>query len=274
MASPPPLDSNAWSPLPPGASDQNPSAWQDSGAESQMASSAFLPMIYQESSTNDGQQSTFALQLIHENAVQHLLPEISAVPESVYVPPLYTKPRPLIPRYRIVSGTLSVLIVVLLLCGGIGYVAQSTGALKQVMRAFTNEPPPPVKTASAQRLPDPPNKIDTGPAVGIIPSGTTTLHIDEHNVALQTDKVFIVNQPFYVTYTVQPPEGQDGKVTVKWYMNSQLYLPVTSKDVIKGGTTQNGSLQMQYIEPAQGSVEIYWNDQLAQRFYFVVQPAE
>jgi hypothetical protein len=222
---------------------------------------------------NDIRQSTVALQLIPDNAIEHLLPGMPALPESVYVPPLYTNPRPLIPKYRIISGTLSVFIVALLLCAGAGYYAQTSGALGNVVRLFTGAPPPSVSIPKGVKLPAPPDKIDFGPARDIISSGTTTLRIDKDNVPLETDKVFAVNQNFYVTYIVQPPAGQEGKVSVKWYMDGQLYHTVTS-DVIKGGGTAiNGSLQMRYARPAEGSVEINWKDQLGARFYFVVQPA-
>jgi hypothetical protein len=263
----------SWPQLSPAAASQNMSAWPDNGAERQMASQALLPVVYQEPQMNDIRQSTVALQLIPDNAIEHLLPGMPALPESVYVPPLYTNPRPLIPKYRIISGTLSVLIVALLLCTGAGYYAQMNGTLGNVVRLFTGAPPPSVSTSKGVNLPAPPDKIDFGPARDILSSGTTTLRIDKDNVPLETDKVFTVNQNFYVTYIVQPPAGQDGKVSVKWYMDGQLYHIVTS-DVIKGGGTAiNGSLQMRYARPAEGSVEINWNDQLGARFYFVVQPA-
>jgi hypothetical protein len=215
-------------------------------------------------------ESTVALQLIPQQAVEHLLPEIAEAPESVYVPPLFTNPRPITPKYRIFSGALSVLIVALMICGGVGYYAQSSGTLGRVFRMFTNQPPPSVQTQASQKLPDPPDKIDLGPAAGFIPSGTTTLRIDNKtNLPLETDKVFTVNQAFYVTYTVQPP--QDGKVSVKWYTDGKLYHVASS--AVQAGKTSYGSHQMQYLVPAEGSVEIWWNDQLAQRFYFVVQPA-
>jgi hypothetical protein len=162
---------------------------------------------------------------------------------------------------------------VVLVCTGVGYYAQTSGILGNVVRMFTNESPPSVKTALAERLPDPPNQIDMGPAKDIISSGTTTLRIDKNNLPLQTDRVFTVNQTFYVTYTVQPPEGQQGRVSVKWYMNEHLYHVATS-DVINNNKTSYGSHQMQYLVPAKGSVEIYWNDQLGERFYFVVQPVK
>ena len=185
--------------------------------------------------------------------------------ESVYMPPLYTKPRPLIPKYRVISGFLSVIVVVLLLCAGAGYYAKASGKLGAVLSMFTGTPPKAITPPAVAKLPDPPNKIDTGPAMNIIPSGTTTLRIDKNNIALEIDKVFMINQPFYVTYSVQPPAGQDGTVSVKWFMNGQLYRVITSSKIIKGGTVMNGSIQMQYAQPAEGSVEIDWTGQLGQR---------
>ena len=55
--------------------------------------------------------------LLHMIPLQDVVRELStavAQPEEyevTYIPPLYTNPRPLIPRYRIISGFLSVLIM-------------------------------------------------------------------------------------------------------------------------------------------------------------------
>lgn len=262
-----------WPQMSPATSSQTMSVRPDNGTERQATSQALLPMVYQEPQVNEMRQSTVSLQLIPEHTINHLLPEIAETPESVYVPPLYTKPRPLIPRYRIISGTLSVLIVVLLLCGGVGYYAKVSGTIDRVFHQFTGQRLTAGATPTFVALADPPHKTDMGPAAKFIPSGTTTLRIDQaNNVALETDQVFTVNQPFYVTYTLQLPQGEEGRVTVKWYMNGQFYRPITS-DLIKGSTTKNGSLQMQYTQAAEGTVEIWWKDQMAERFYFVVRPA-
>src|SRR2546425_2007307 len=56
--------------------------------------------------------------------MQNLSALVAALPEeagTIYVAPMYTKPRPIIPRYRAISGLLSVLIVAMLLCVGTGY---------------------------------------------------------------------------------------------------------------------------------------------------------
>jgi hypothetical protein len=265
-----------WSQSSPVAPDQNLLPWQDVEAkrqESPAAPQSLLPMVYQGDPVqgNGVRQSTVSLQLIPENAIEQLLPSMVAMPEGVYVAPLYTKPRPLVPKYRIISGFISVIVVALLLCTGAGYYAKTSGKLDAFLRIFTGAPPHTITAPTTANLPNPPDKIDSGPATSIIPSGTTTLRIDNNNIALEVDRVFTVNQTFYVTYSVQPPTGQDGTVSVKWYMNGQLYRVVTSDKVIKGGTIMNGSVQMKYAQAAEGSVEIDWNNQLGERFYFVVR---
>src|SRR5437762_4215425 len=57
-------------------SSQNASSWQDNGAERQAVSQALLPVVYQEPQANEMRQSTVALQLVPQQAIEHLLPEI------------------------------------------------------------------------------------------------------------------------------------------------------------------------------------------------------
>jgi len=191
----------------------------------------------------------------------------------VYVPPMYTKPRPIIPRYRIISGFLSVIIVSLLLCGGAGYYAKASGKLDMVSRVLTGSNPAPQSLRQGVAvLPDPPDRIDKGPAYNIIPSATTTLHlIKDTTIAAQTDRIFKTNETFYMTYSVYPQK--DGKVTIKWYMNnlSLPYRTVPPGKVLAGGQAFTGMTSMVYATPAEGKVEIYWENQMAQTLYFVVR---
>src|SRR5207237_10787863 len=53
---------------------------------------------------------------------------------AIYIPPIYIKPRAIIPRYRIISGFLSVLIVFAFLCTGAGYYAKASGQLNNLQR--------------------------------------------------------------------------------------------------------------------------------------------
>jgi hypothetical protein len=255
-----PSPNTAWSQM-------SPMPQQETNRNEMATSTALVPI-----NNSSSRQSTVTLQLIPQQAIEHLLPALPETPETIYVRPLFTKPRPLIPRYRIFSGAISLLIVVLLLCGGTSYYAKASGTIDRLTRAFTGGPPTVAITPTPVVLADPPNKIDAGPAIGIIPSGTTTLHIDQNQNALEQDNKFTVGQVFYVTYNVQPPQGQSGKVTAKWYQNGQ-YWKTSSDDKTTITESMNGYIMMVYVRPAAGSVEIYWNDQLALRLYFVVRPA-
>lgn len=218
-------------------------------------------------------QYTVPLQLVPEQAIEHLLPVEYADGESVYVPPMYTKPRAIIPRYRVISGLLSFIIVTLLLCGGVGYYANTSGLISRILNGGT----PPNVTLAQAPLPDPPTQADKdrGPAYNIIPSATTASRVDANNFAVQEVKAFKPGQVFYLTFSVHAPNN-DGTVYAKWYTDQKFFITVPTNKPIKAGATQNGDMSMVYKQPAEGMVELYWSsqnkDQLAQRVYFVVRP--
>src|SRR3989440_12659112 len=102
---------------------------------------------------------------------QNLSALVAALPEEagvIYVPPMYTKPRPIFPRYRVISGLLSVLIVTFLLCAGTGYYVKASGKLATLGQLYGMVPPPNVKPIAIAPLKDPPTTQQTGPACGII----------------------------------------------------------------------------------------------------------
>ncbi len=214
-----------------------------------------------------------------QSAMQVPAQDITIAPPSheegvVYVPPMYTKPRPIIPRYRIISGFLSVIIVSLMLCGGAGYYAKASGKLDMVTRVLTGNKPAPLSIRpTAPALPDPPDKVDIGSAAAysVITSATTTSHLVKGTtIAAQTDKIFKPNETFYLTYSVHPPTA--GRVTIKWYMNNlQLPYSTTPGPPLPANQALTGMASMRYAEQAEGKVELYWNDQRAQTLYFVVR---
>ncbi len=218
-------------------------------------------------------QPTMALQILPEQAAEHLLPAISQAPQPVYVAPMYTKPRPIIPKYRAISGLLSVLIVALLLCGAVGYYAQVTGKLNAIGIYLGTAQLPDVNANAARTLPNPPIQTakDHGAAFATIPVASTTSAVDpKSNFPRDVQTAFTVNQTFYVTFTVLHP-SKNGTVMAKWYTNNQFYKQTPDTTVIKAKETQNGSIEVVYGVPTEGAVELYWNNQLAQRLYFVVR---
>jgi hypothetical protein len=187
----------------------------------------------------------------------------------VYVPPMYTKPRAIIPRYRVISGFLSMLIVVGLLCTGVGYYLNTSGKLATLSQYYNLVPPPSIKPTATPVLADPKTNPDFGPAYTIINSASTNARIDPvSHASAQPSNIFQVNQTIYLTYSVQHPKTP-GVMAIKWYTNGVFYQSPTpiqvSTSAITGYTTQK------YTQPAEGMVELYWNDQLAIRLYFVVR---
>jgi len=246
-----------------------------SWSQPQQPENSLLPVPYQGGMGLQTVPQPNAMQLMSAPTAQDII--IAPPPEEegvVYVPPMYTKPRPIIPRYRIISGFLSVIIVSLMLCSGAGYYAKASGKLDMVSRVLTgNKPVPPSIRPTAPSLPDPPDRVDIGnpEAYSVITSATTTSHLVKGTtVAAQTDKIFKPNQPFYLTYSVHPLKT--GTVTIKWYMNNmQLPYSTTPGQPLPANQSLTGMVPMMYATQAEGKVELYWNDKLAQTLYFVVR---
>ena len=188
---------------------------------------------------------------------------------TLYVPPMYTKPRAIIPRYRIISGFISFIVVIGLLCGGATYYAKVTGKLSFLRQLydphFAN-----IQSSSATPLPDPTTTAVYGPAHSIINSATTASSIETGtNEPRNPTNTFQVGETIYVTYSVHAPTA--GVVTFKWYMNKLPYLtkPFTIPYAKNGSSAYTTEI---YAQPAEGMVELYWNGKLAIQLYFVVEP--
>ncbi|GAC1378119.1 MAG: hypothetical protein NVS4B7_00610 [Ktedonobacteraceae bacterium] len=202
--------------------------------------------------------------------VQNIGPLVPALPQeetTVYVPPMYTKPRAIIPRYRIISGLLSLLIVTILLCAGTSYYVKASGSLNVLSRFLGLTTPPNLQPTATALLQDPLKNQEIGPAYNIINSATTAAKITSQNVAVQQDTIFKTNQTIYLTYSVQHPQ-KPGIVVINWYTNGSFYQATDPKTI---STTVNGYATQQYVQPAEGKVEIFWNGQLAIRLFFVVR---
>ncbi|GAC1349896.1 MAG: hypothetical protein NVS2B12_42490 [Ktedonobacteraceae bacterium] len=204
--------------------------------------------------------------LQHTGAMLPALPEEEGV---IYVPPMYTKPRAVIPRYRAISGLLSVLIVTALLCSGAAYYVKASGKLTVLSQLYGLIPPPSVKAPPTPVLPDPKANPDFGPGYSIINSAATNSRIDPvSHASAQPANAFQTNQTIYLTYSVQKPKTP-GVMTIKWFTNGSFY---QSTDPISVSTTGiTGFTTQKYAKPAEGMVELFWNDELAIRLYFVVR---
>jgi hypothetical protein len=181
---------------------------------------------------------------------------------------MYTKPRAIIPPYRAISGLLSIIIVSVLLCTGAGFYAKTTGKLSFWHQLYGDARPGNIKTAQPAALPVPQSAPILGLASTTINSATTASKIDTKTAQpFNPTNQFKVGDTIYLTYSVHPKSP--GTVTARWYTNNNFYQlsnPITIKDAA------SGYIQMQYLQPLEGKVELYWNDQLAITLLFVVEP--
>ncbi len=195
---------------------------------------------------------------------------------AVYVAPMYTKPRPLIPRYRAISGLISVLIVVLLACGTAGYYAKTSGQFSFLLNWVGLSSPANMPAQPPPVLKDPQQNPDYGPAAKIITSAATNSRIDMQSyVSEQPSKVFQIGQTIYLTYSVQPPKNSSGTLTIEWYTNDTLYLTTTPKAVTadpkNAGEVLNGYATQAFSKPVEGKVVLLWNNEPGITLYFVVR---
>ncbi len=235
-----------------------------------------LPMPYQE--RTEGQQqmlkvpspNLLKLPTIHRGRKESsLVPAIPGEEGTIYVPPMYTKPRAIIPRYRAVSGLISVFIVFALLCTGASYYAKATGKLSFLHQIYGDARPKNIKPTATTTLPIPQTTTEYGPASMIINSATTASKIDAATAQpLSPTNQFKVGDTIYLTYSVHPKSP--GIVIAKWYTNNNFYQQSNS---IAIKDAASGYIQIQFQQPAEGKVELYWNSSLAIRLYFVVEPA-
>lgn len=219
-----------------------------------------------------GRQSTISLQLVPEQAISHLLPaEPLPQPETVRVAPMYTKPRPIIPKKRAINGLISVLIVGLLLCVGSGYLAKTTGLWANALALYNGKSVADIKTPPTN-IPTPGPPVD-GPAAKYISSASLASRVDSNtNEPVIPSTVFNPGQYVYVTYTAQPDPGKSGTVTATWYTDNHYYTRVTSKPInYKQDYKSNLVTSMPFPNPTSGKVELSWNGKLAKTLYFAVR---
>ncbi|HLI68609.1 MAG TPA: hypothetical protein VKV19_02510 [Ktedonobacteraceae bacterium] len=189
----------------------------------------------------------------------------------VYVPPMYTKPRPIIPRYRAISGLISVFVVVVLLCSGAGYFAQTTGKLTGIEKLLGIYVPSPV-ASNTHFLPVPTTQVmynTASPAAKVITSvGLSTSVSQSGQIPFYVNK-FTVGSTVYITCGTNT--SQAGVVAVWWYTNGNRYhqqslsVPAKSTPVVE--------FYLSFGQPGEDKAEVYWNNELAATVLFVVEPA-
>jgi hypothetical protein len=208
------------------------------------------------------------IQKKNENAA--MLPATPRGEAPIHIPAMYTKPRALIPPYRAISGLISVIIVCALLCTGAGFYAKATGKLAFLHQLYGDAKPDSIKSAQPATLPIPQAMPTFGPASQIINSAATAMKIDQTTAQPQVpSNQFKAGDTIFLTYSVHPKSP--GVVTARWFTNNNFYQMSTSTPI---KDASSGYFPMQYLQPAEGKVELYWNGQFAIALLFVVEPGQ
>ena len=211
------------------------------------------------------------LPIVHKgNENASMMPAIPGGDEAIHVPAMYTKPRAIIPPYRVISGLISVIIVSVLLCTGAGLYAKATGKLSFFHQVYGDARPDNIKTAQSTTLPVPSAMPTFGTDSQIINSAATAFQIDQPTAQPRVPtNQFKVGDTIFLTYSVHPKSP--GIVTARWFTNNNFYQMSTSTPIKEASS---GYFPMQYLQLAEGRVELYWNDQLAVTLFFVVEPGQ
>jgi hypothetical protein len=211
------------------------------------------------------------LPIIHKgNDKASMLPALPEGEAPIYVPAMYTKPRAIIPPYRAISGLISIIIVSVLLCTGAGLYAKATGKLAFLHQVYGDARPGDITTAQPSTLPTPLAMPTFGPASQFINSAATASQIDQATAQPRVpSNQFKVGDTIFLTYSVHPKKP--GIVTARWFTNNNFYQMSTSTPI---KDASSGYFPMQYLQPAEGKVELYWNGQFAVTLFFVVEPGQ
>jgi len=211
------------------------------------------------------------LPIVHKgNENASMVPALPEGEAPIHVPAMYTKPRAIIPPYRAISGLISVIIVSVLLCTGAGFYAKATGKLAFLHQVYGDARPDNIKTAQSSTLPVPLAMPTFGPASQIINSAATASQIDQATAQPRVpSNQFKVGDTIFLTYSVHPKTP--GIVTARWFTNNNFYQMSTSTAIKEASS---GYFPMQYLQPAEGKVELYWNGQFAVALFFVVEPGQ
>lgn len=175
-----------------------------------------------------------------------------------YIPATEPKRKRKLNSGRVVSGMLSILLVTVGVCGGLGFLAQ-----KQIQR-FTG----PLNITAAQPTVDmsqvPATPVSTpGPASKVVVSVVTAHGIDNKYNPEDESSVFNVNSMVYVVANiVGASQTTTNTFSCVWYINGVNYQLKTAKQTsLPPGNASNfhAYCALPYYQPGVGMVKVYWN---------------
>ncbi len=177
-------------------------------------------------------------------------------------------------RYRIVSGVLSLVIVVLAAGGGLGFLAVHSGWFQKAFGTKTlapfnfEYPQPTVAALSGTPQPTPGDANAAKIIVKVTLAKNYTNHYDPVNITTS----FKVGDTVNVLWQVRKAKAND-VISIKWYQDGTPITnidPQNTKETISKDGDWNGVFGLAYPTPSIGSAEVYYNGTLAWTIQFVI----
>ncbi len=221
-----------------------------------------------------GMQNSMAFPMMDESAMMERLAPGRKPP--AFIPA--TRPRRpyRLSRYRILSGTISLALVLMLVVGSLAFLAVHSGLAATLLGGSAplsarpaNLSSAPVPTLTGTPVSTPSNN----PAAQVITNVTTALHYSSTFDPINPTRTFNTGENVNVLWKVKNAQAKD-TVSVIWYENGNALTnsttPKTSTTFDKAGP-YNGLFALCYPMSGLGKAELYWNGQLAQTIEFVVK---
>ena len=217
-------------------------------------------------------QGSGAFPMLSEEALASRIPPGRKPP--AFIPA--TRPRRpyRLSSYRVISGTVSVGLVLLLLVGSLSFLAIKTGALQHFLGGKSL---PPI----SYHFPQP-----TLPALGATPQATSSGNQASQVISrVTTAKNYSgTYDPLNITTTFQPGETvnvlwqvkgakANDVISVKWYQNGSVITGLDSKSTqesFQKAGDWNGVFGLAYPTSSVGKAELYYNGQLGWSIQFII----
>jgi|GEM_PF-5078493 hypothetical protein len=189
------------------------------------------------------------------------LPDIAIQPDqtraTVYIPASLPRRRYTLSNWHIISGVISLLVVLLAACSLSGYWATSHFNL------LAHKSLPPLQPPSLA-LSVAPAKAIPGPAAKIIQTAAAARSFSVKYEPVGVTSTFATGQYVYIVYKVRTKTS--GTVTCQWYQNGVELEPQVHP--VLGSV--NGYFAMSFPSAGTGKAELYWNGILAQTVPFTI----
>lgn len=177
-------------------------------------------------------------------------------------------------RYRIVSGVISLMLVVIAVGGGLGFLAVHTGFFQKTfgqktLAPFQFEFPQPTSPAlSGTPMPTP----GDANAVKVIVKVTTAKNYTTTYDPINVTSAFKIGDTVNVLWQVRSAKAND-VISIKWYQDGSAITNIDQKNtqeaIAKDGNW-NGVFGLAYPNASVGMAELYYNGTLAWSIQFVI----